>query len=144
MSSLYTELRKEYLTEWRIWYRMHQCVKNRENAYIDVEVWDGWHGEQGFIDWFDYMGPRPANCNTIYRNNKFGDFSPGNVEWGTYKDRWKTYRWHKSKSGQYNALRRKNNINKATYYTRLKNGWHPHDAATIPPNRYKRYKDYLV
>ena len=144
MSSLYTELRKEYLAEWRIWYRMHQCVRRKEKTYIDVEVYDDWFGQDGFIEWLDYMGPRPKNCTNILRINKFGNYEPGNVKWGTYKERYDTARWHSTESGKFNAIRQKNGICKGTYYTRLRCGWHPMDAATIPPNKHKRYKDYLV
>lgn len=143
-NSLYTDLRKEYLTEWRIWYRMHQVVNNKIKTYVDVQVWEGWHGPEGFIEWFDHMGPRPSDDMCLSRIDKFGDFEPGNIEWTTYPGRWDTARWHSSDSAKWQAIRKQNGINKATYYTRLKYGWHPKDAATIPPNRHKRYKDYLV
>lgn len=144
MSSLYTELRKEYLTEWRIWYRMHQMVRNKEKPYVEIEVYDDWFGPEGFIEWFDHMGPRPKNCNTILRIDKFGHWEPGNVKWGTYQERWETSRWHSSDSADAHKLRKQNGISKSTYYTRIRNGWHPTDAASIKPNRHKRYKDYLV
>ena len=144
VSNLYSALRKEYITEWRIWYRMHQVVNKKEQYYLEVSVCDDWHGPDGFIEWFDYMGPRPKHCDTISRKNKLGDFEPGNVEWTTSKIRNSTNRFGHEKWREANQIRKKNGISYMTYYSRLRSGWDPIDAATIPPRKIKRYRNYTL
>lgn len=146
MSSTYTDLRAEYLNEWRIWYRM--CKRCREDMtyYVEVEVCDEWQGEQGFVNWLDDMGPRPTPTSVLDRVNKFGDYEPGNVVWTTKKESSNNGRAHndKSKLPYWRKEAESNGINRHTFYSRVRDhGWNPIDAATIPVSKTK-YKKRLT
>lgn len=148
MSSLYTTLRKEYIKEWRIWYRMIQlCEQKKEKSYIEVDVCEEWQGQEGFVQWLDDLGPRPAHCNTLSRKNKLADFEPGNVVWDTYTGRRKTQS-HGTRERfdlrPFHDVRKQNNICYHTFMSRIRNGWNPQDAASIKPSSIHRYSDYLL
>jgi hypothetical protein len=132
-SDMYTATRKEYITEWRVWYRMLQCCdpERQEKAYVEVEICEDWKGPNGFLTWFDDMGPRPKHCNTLERINKFGDFEPGNVRWSTIKVRNGNQRQHQVKTNKVKQAIA-NGIKRTTYYQRVRMGWNPEDASTIP------------
>jgi len=142
MSSLYTDLRAEYLAEWRIWYRM--CKRCRENMdyYVEVNVCDEWKGPQGFVNWFDYMGPRPSNCSVMDRINKFGDYEPGNVEWTSKKKSCSRMRQHidPDQLAYYRRQAEENGINRHTFYARVRNGWNVVDASTLQGSKTKYAK----
>tara|TARA_R110000796_G_scaffold99516_2_gene207645 strand:- start:161 stop:613 length:453 start_codon:yes stop_codon:yes gene_type:complete len=148
-SNLYTALRKEYLTEWRTWYRMHQLVTTDafwEKCYVDVIIDDEWHGPAGFIKWFDHMGPRPKDKECFERIDKFGDFAPGNVRWSTFQTLNTNKRWdvnHPERSA-YRDLAKENGIDHIVFNSRLHNGWNIADAATLPLAKRKRYKDRIL
>jgi hypothetical protein len=77
------------------------------------------------------MGPRPKHCNTLERINKFGDFEPGNVRWSTIKVRNGNQRQHQVKTNKVKQAIA-NGIKRTTYYQRVRMGWNPEDASTIP------------
>lgn len=135
MLNLYSELRAEYLNEWRIWYRMCKRCRDDMYCYVETQVCDEWQGPQGFVNWLDYMGPRPSLEHCIDRINKFGDYEPGNVEWTTKTVSNNRMRQHKDPERM--AYWRKqavaNGINARTFYSRVRDcGWNWQDAATLP------------
>jgi len=146
MNSLYTDLRAEYLTEWRVWYKMiYSCEKNLQ-YYVETQVCDEWQGPQGFINWFDHIGPRPGPNYVMDRINKIGDYEPGNVAWTTKKENTNNQRRHQDpKQMSYWAkVARSNGIKNHTFRHRvLDYGWTMQDAATLPPTGQK-YKNRTV
>jgi len=144
---VYTEMRKEYPRTWRIWYRMNKRCKIGQNGnYVDVSVCDDWNIENGsedaFLQFIDDMGPSEKDLE-IDRINPLGDYEPGNCRWvDPAVNRRNTRARYK---GDYDILETvtKNGIARHTYYSRLRNGWHPQDAATLPPSQVK-YKKRIV
>lgn len=146
MLNLYSELRAQYLTEWRIWYRMCKRCNDDMDYYVETQVCDEWQGQQGFVNWFDYMGPRPHNRSTMDRINKFGDYEPGNVEWTTKEVSASRMRQHLDPEQQsyWKDVAKSNGINRHTFYTRVRDhGWNWQDAATLPPHS-KKYRKRTV
>lgn len=147
MESEYTWLRKKYLAEWNIWYRMHQRCR-KEKYYVEVEIYEDWHGPQGFINWFDYVGPRLDPKWVLNRPNKLGDFAPGNMLWSTreeaYKDVVFGQRPDTSEFFKWKKVARANGIHPKTYENRVrKYGWTMEDAANMIPATQK-YKNRLL
>lgn len=134
MSSNYSALRKQYLTEWRIWYRMCYRCQNDLQYYVETEVCEEWQGEQGFINWFDHMGPRPTGNYILDRINKLDDYRPGNCHWVLKDDAHRKMRLHETDRGRWHIVARENGIKKHTFYSRIRQwGWDIQDAATMPP-----------
>ena len=129
MKSLYTELRCEYIAEWRCWYRMHQLCRNNERYYVECNVCPEWHDESGFIAWFDHMGPRPSPDHIVSRHNKFEDFTPENTSWQTRADSFKTSRYRMRELKQ---QAEQNGISAGTFYARMRNGWSVQEAVQMP------------
>lgn len=140
----YTAMRKEYPRTWRIWYRMNKrCKIGQAGNYVDVEVCDDWNIENGsadaFLQFLDDMGPSEGELE-IDRENPLGNYEPGNCRWvDPAVNRRNTRARYK---GDYDILdlARKNGINISTYFSRIRLGWHPQDAATLPPSAVKYKK----
>jgi hypothetical protein len=140
----YTELRKEHLSEWRIWYRMIYRCRHDLKYYVETEVCEQWQGAEGFIQWLDDMGPRPSEDMVMDRINKFGNYEPGNVQWVSKQHSADNQRRHDSEERcRYGKIARANGIKRHTYYARLGRGWNYKDAATLKPAQHN-YKDRIV
>lgn len=136
----YTELRKHYLTEWQIWYKMCRRCRENERYYTETTVCDAWQGPQGFVEWFNELGPRPSKGSVLDRINKLGDYEPGNVEWTSKTQSQSRQRRHTNKleSAYWLKKAKENNIRSTTYYARIRDyGWSMQDAATLPPSMEK-------
>lgn len=138
----YTELRKEYLKEWHIWYQMQYRIETEKHKYyLEVSVCDDWKGPSGFEQWLEDLGPRPSDDHVLDRINKFGDYEPGNVEWTTKQESQSRQRRHLAEdSSKYLNIARANGIKRYTYYRRLNAGWSYQDAATLDTSQV-RYKN---
>lgn len=134
---LYTEMRKEYLDEWRIWYKMIYSCREKAKYYVDVQVCEEWKGPEGFLEWFDHMGPRPNEEMVQDRISKIGDYEPGNVEWTTKQTSANRSRKHQDPSeiAYYGLMARNNGIKKHTFQNRVYRGWPLKDAATLEPSQ---------
>lgn len=146
MNSLYTDLRAEYLSEWRIWYKMIYSCRENLQYYLETQVCEEWQGPQGFINWFDYMGPRPSDEHVMDRINKLGDYEPGNVEWTTKQTSSQRQRRHEDpeQMAYWIKIARSNGIKGHTFRHRVVDyGWSMQDAATLQPSQ-KRYKNRTV
>ena len=77
MKSLYSQLRKEHLAEWRVWYNMCHNCKNNKTYYVETDVCEEWKGPEGFINWLDDIGPRPNDKYVLDRINKFAEIKIG-------------------------------------------------------------------
>ena len=143
---LYTEMRKEYLDEWRVWYKMIWSCRNQAKYYVDVQVCDAWRdAPQGFINWLKHMGPKPHRGMVQDRINKIGDYEPGNVEWTTKETNMNRCRKHQDPEevAYYGSIARENGIKRHTFQNRVYRGWALQDAATLEPSQL-RYKDRLL
>ena len=142
----YTDLRKQYLSEWRVWNKMINSCKNNIQYYVETEVCEEWQGRQGFINWFNYIGPRPDPSFVHDRINKLGDYEPGNVQWTTKSISNQLQRRHldPKETAYWRKVARDNGINRWTFHARVHDhGWKPQDAATLPPS-HARYKKRIV
>lgn len=145
-NSMYTDMRKEYADEWRIWYRMNYVCENNKTYYLETEVCEDWQGEAGFLNWFDHIGPKPTVDSVMDRINKLGDYEPGNVQWTTKCVSANNQRRHlnKEERAYWGKVARSNGIGKHTFFARVHDrGWDIKDAATLPPSQIK-YKNRLV
>lgn len=135
---MYTSLRKEYPRTWRIWYRMCKRCELPQKGYAQISVDENWDyfeiGSYGFLNFIDDMGPQEDPKLELDRINVLGDYEKSNCRWTTRTVNNNNKRWHQSEKGKMNTLRKRNGINRHTYYGRLERGWDPHDAATMPPN----------
>ena len=141
----YTELRKAYLTEWRVWYEM--CYKSNNSAkyYEDISVDDTWQGPQGFINFMDDMGERPTDNHYLSRKDKHSDWTPANTVWVDGKGAAGEGRRGRVYSPEYyfyKEMALKNSICYHAFYNRVRRGWSLVDAATLPSGSTK-YKDRL-
>lgn len=142
---LYTEMRKEYLDEWRIWYKMNWSCRKQAKYYVDIQVCEEWKGSEGFLEWLDHIGPKPSEDMVMDRISKIGDYEPGNVEWTTKETNMNRCRKHQDPDeiAYYGAIARKNGIKRHTFQNRVYRGWDLNDAATLEPLPVK-YKDRLL
>ncbi|WKW35111.1 HNH endonuclease protein [Phage DSL-LC06] len=144
MKSQYTQMRKLYPMEWRRWHRMIYKCRTNEKYYVDISVDPDWQGPQGFINFLDDMGPcQPGEV--LDRIDKFADYSKSNCQWTNKTDSQNHLRFHQQvERGQYLKLALANGIKRSTYYGRIRiRGWHPHDAATLPPSQ-QRYRSRIL
>lgn len=69
---------------------MARCLPGSKNAanYYDrgIRVCDEWLGEEGFVRFFAYVGPRPTPKHSIDRINNSLGYQPGNVKWSTARE----------------------------------------------------------
>jgi hypothetical protein len=142
----YTELRKEYPRTWRIWYRMNKRVDYGVKGYTDIIVCDEWNidtsAEQGFLNFFDDMGESEGKLE-IDRINPFGDYEPNNCRWVTRTTQNNNTRKHCQGDYEMLHLAYSNNIPRHTFYGRIKRGWAPIDAATLPSSKIP-YRNRLI
>lgn len=136
MTSSYTQLRKDYLCEWQIWYRMHQRCDQSHQYYVEISVCDDWKGPAGFEQWLEDVGPKPHDDYVFSRINKLGDYELGNVEWTTKRKSQNTLSIHTEHQRAYHLKQACNNgIEKHTFYNRLYRGWSLEDASTLPASQ---------
>jgi hypothetical protein len=146
INPLYTALRKQNKKFWQRWYQM--CVRcgntsKKYRAYRTVRVCDEWKGHQGFINFYDDMGLPPTDKHQLDRVNPFGHYEPGNVVWATAKQNMNNMRVHHRGNGRYKKLAIENGINTRTFYKRVRTGWRPLHAATMPAQLGSTYKQRL-
>lgn len=148
-NSSYTSLRKRYPRTWRIWFRMNYRCKHgqgKHGDYLDVDVCSEWNrddsGEEGFLNFLDDMGPSEKH-KEIDRINPLYGYEPTNCRWVDPAVNRRNTRARQR--GDYKMLdvARRNGITAGTFYSRLKLGWHPQDAATLSISSVK-YKRRLI
>ena len=145
-NSMYTDMRKEYMYEWRVWYKMIYSCRENMKYYIETEVCEDWQGESGFLNWFDHIGPKPGPEFVMDRINKLGDYEPGNVEWTSKTTSANNQRRHikPEERAYWGKIARSNGIGKHTFFARVHDrGWDVKDGATLPPSNC-RYKNRVL
>lgn len=140
MSSLYTELRKEHLKTWRIWYVMNQRCDpvwrkrylRNDNSYYDI--CDEWSreesGEEGFINFFDEVGDL-EHTSDLHRRDPTQPYGPTNYIKGDVFTRAKISSYCTSEKAQGLQIAVINNIPKWVYYSRLQKGYTIKQASTL-------------
>jgi len=86
-------------SEWHSWSNMRaRCRNKNHHAYADyggrgIRVCERWvvRGGQGFKNFIDDMGPRPAG-KTLDRINPQGHYEPTNCKWATWDEQGKNRR----------------------------------------------------
>ena len=142
----YTELRKHYLKEWRLWYEMCYKCKHNKEYYVEIDVAPEWQGQQGFINFIDDMGERPSANHYLSRKDKFGDWTPANTIWVDGKRKageGSKYNYFDKDFYFYREMAKANNISYTAFYNRLQRGWNIKDAASLSISQVK-YKNRIL
>ena len=147
--SLYSELRKEYLKTWRIWYAINQrCdpqwrkkhLPNPKKTYFAVV--DEWSikefGEEGFINFFDCVGDL-EHVEDLHRIDPNKPYGPRNIERGTISDRIQKSSLCTNARARWLRVAENNGVPRWEYYRRLDQGLTHRQAAT---RAYKRQRNY--
>ena len=141
MGSLYTELRKEHLKTWRIWYVMNQRCNpewrkrylRNDNTFYDIcRDWSREEsGEEGFINFVNDVGDL-EHVSDLHRKNPNLAYSPSNIVRGDTYSRARISRTANTRSARGLQRAIANGIPKWSYYKRLKEGWSIKRASTKP------------
>jgi hypothetical protein len=125
---------------------MNKRVDYGVKGYTDIIVCDEWNidtsAEQGFLNFFDDMGESEGKLE-IDRINPFGDYEPNNCRWVTRTTQNNNTRKHCQGDYEMLHLAYSNNIPRHTFYGRIKRGWAPIDAATLPSSKIP-YRNRLI
>lgn len=127
---------KKATLEYGIWVAMRQrCDNSLNQRYPDyggrgISVHPDWNNtENGFQNFYDYMGPRPSPEHSIDRHpDPNGNYEPGNVRWATQKEQQRNKRnnhmvTHKGKTQCVAAWAEETGISRETIKNRLASGW---------------------
>lgn len=74
-------------SEYKIWSAMKQrCYNPKAKHYKSyggrgITVYEPW--KNSFIEFYNYIGPRPSKNHSIDRMNVNGNYEPGNIRWVT-------------------------------------------------------------
>ena len=145
MASDYTELRKEYLKTWRIWYVINQrsnpewrkrYLPRHKSTYF--AVCDEWSkeesGEEGFINFFACVGDL-EHVSDLHRKDTTKPYGPRNIIKGDTYSRTHRARPYLTEQAHYARVAVNKGIPKWCYYRRIERGMTPKQAAA---KAYKR------
>lgn len=140
--SLYTELRKEYLRTWRIWYVMNQRCDPKwrakygpKNTSCVFEIADEWSreefGEEGFLNFFDCVGDL-EHVVEIHRKDPSKPYGPRNWVKGDPYTRSKVSSYYNSDKAKAMRKAKKRGIPTWLFYKRINElGWSIRRASTV-------------
>jgi len=140
--SLYTELRKEYLQTWRIWYVMNQRCDPKwrrkygaKNTKCLFEIEDEWSreefGEEGFINFFNCVGDLEY-VEEIHRKDPSKPYGPKNWIKGDAYSRTKVSSYYTSAKAKARRKAQQRGIPEWLFYERInKRGWSLRKASTV-------------
>lgn len=145
MSSLYTEIRKEHLKTWRIWYAMNQrCDPNWRRKYLQTDntyfaICDEWsreeYGEEGFLNFFDCVGDL-EHVSDLHRKDPSKPYGPHNIIKGDVFTRVNSSSYCNTPKARGAKRAKRNGIPSWVYYQRLnKLGWSIRKAYSHPYRR---------
>lgn len=134
--------------EYRIWRGMiNRCENKRDHDY---KTWGGrgiriaseWRHD--FIAFLKYVGVRPSSDHSIDRfPNPNGNYEPGNVRWATPREQAGNRRNTRLLTVGAETLpaaewSRRYGVPGTSIMWRVRNGWTPEAAVTIPTNKSKK------
>ena len=140
MASYYTELRKEYLKTWQIWYVMNQrsdpkwrkkYIPRHKSTYF--AICDEWSikesGEEGFINFFDCVGDL-EHVSDLHRIDTTKPYGPNNIVKGDVTSRAHSARHYLSETATWARRAVEKGIPKWFYYKGIREGLTPRKAAS--------------
>ena len=133
--------------EYRIWLKM------KARCYVPSNPGYAYYGSRGIgIDerWLTFdnfyldMGPRPSPKHSIERRDNNGPYTPDNCVWATVEQQANNRRntHHITFDGQTLTISewaKQLGLSRKLIYIRLRNGWTPQQAFTLPLHARKRY-----
>lgn len=75
--------------EYKAWQNMRlRCENPKIKEYKHyggrgITVCEEWAGPNGFLKFYEYIGPRPSPDHSVDRIDNEGNYEPGNVKWST-------------------------------------------------------------
>lgn len=133
--------------EYNTWSSMiARCLKPQSTTYHKyggrgITVCERWKDIHNFIE---DMGPRPKGTS-IERINNNGNYEPGNCRWATSTEQGRNKRnnnlitaFGETHTASYWA--EKLGTNKNLVYVRIRQGFSPEEAVTIPVRKHKEYR----
>lgn len=151
MTSLYTELRKEYLKTWRIWFAINQrCDPQWRKKYSTkstqkrcYDVVDEWsikeYGQEGFLNFFDCVGDL-EHVEDLHRKDTDKPYGPRNWVKGDIDSRTSVSCSYNTEQARWMRRGLANGIPKWVYYKRLHEGLTFRQAATRKYTRTRKAK----
>lgn len=135
--------RNNHTGAYRSWNAMHQRVLVNPN-YTNISICDRWSGENGFKNFYDDMGERPAK-HSIERINSLGNYEPSNCKWATNHEQAQNTRITvlvtiNNETYSIQEWCRKKGINYALVKQRRQRGWDLVTAIITHPDPYKSHK----
>ena len=135
--------------EYRTWNAMKQrCTNKKNQAYKDyggrgITICEEW--ANSFQAFFDYIGKRPSIQHEIDRIDNSRGYEPGNVRWSTAKENSLNRRnnvllTHNGETLTVSQWAEKLGVKYSLIWSRIKTGWTPSDALTIPSGSKPRMK----
>ena len=135
--------------EYQVWRSMkRRCLDPKNAAYsrygaIGISVFPDWI--DSFAAFFAHIGERPSSRHSIDRfPDAGGNYEPGNVRWATPEQQNRNrrafnviveFRGERKSIGEWIELLR---LKRARTYWRLKRGWMPEAAFTVPDGNQNR------
>lgn len=135
---------EEFSSEYKVW----RAIKQRTGVnpgknhkwYSQIEMAPTW--KESFNVFLNDVGKRPSPKHSIERIDSLKGYEPGNCIWATAKEQANNRRSnvhieHDSKRLTVAQWAEETSIKQATISARLRRGWHPSDAVTLPLNTRK-------
>ena len=135
--------------EWYCWDSVLSRCYNPNDASFSryggkgIEVCERWQrGPAGFLNFYEDMGARPADKDSIDRIDNTGHYTPNNCRWATHQEqannrssnRLLTYNGETRTVMEWSRLKR---ISRSTLSGRIDRGWSVEKALTTPVRKQK-------
>jgi hypothetical protein len=131
----------------------HRCYHENHSSYKDyvergIKVCGRWHGDEGFDNFIEDVGIRPARNYSIDRIDVNGNYEPTNCRWADAKQQANNTRKNRyivvnGEKGTISEMAIKYGIHKERIRARLEIGWTPEEACTIGINQ-QRSNDVII